>query len=228
MARVILSDAAAIVTRNGVRAGAVRGKWRHTPGVGEAAAMDDTGFLPTRHRLDVEAYYRMAEAGILGPDDRVELIGGEIIDMAPIGQDHAATVNALTRAIVLACGGRAIVSVRNSVRLDRFNAPQPDVALLRPRADFYRTGAPPGPADVLLAIEVADSTLRHDRMVKLPLYARSGIVEVWLVDLRQRVLEAHRAPGPEGYTAVAAYQPGETVTLTGDAEIAVALRRVFD
>ena len=131
--------------------------------------MDDTDLVLTRHRLNVDDYHRMAEAGILGEQDRVELIDGDLIDMAPIGQDHIASVNGLAHALFLACGDRAIVSIQNPARLDRFSEPQPDAALFRPRADHYRTGAPPGPADVLLLVEVADSSLRYDRAVKLPL-----------------------------------------------------------
>ena len=140
--------------------------------------MDDADLVPTRHRLTVDDYYRMAEAGILGEDDRVELIDGELIDMASVGPDHIATVNGLTSVLVMACRDRAIVSVQNLARLDRFSEPQPDVTLFRPRADNYRTGARPGPADVLLLVEVADSSLRYDRAVKLPLYARAGIGEM--------------------------------------------------
>ena len=190
--------------------------------------MDDTGLAPARHRLDVDDYHRMGEAGILHEDDRVELIDGELIDMAPIGQDHAATVNGLNRILVMAFGERAIVSVQNPVRLNRFSEPQPDFAVFRPRADDYRTGEPPGPSDTLLVVEVADSSLRYDRTVKLPLYARAGIPEVWIIDLKRRVLEAHRQPGPDGYAAMQTHGPGDTVTPALAPEIAVALRRVFD
>lgn len=189
--------------------------------------MDDPDLVLTRHRLNVDDYHRMAEVGILGEDDRVELIGGELIDMAPIGQDHAATVNGLTRTLVIAFGERAIVSVQNSVRLNRFNEPQPDVTIFRPRADDYRTGAPPGPADVLLLIEVADSTLRYDRIVKLPLYAQAGIPEVWIVDLRRRVVDVHRAPSGDAYAVVETYGPDDIVTLSQAPDIAVGLRRVM-
>ena len=190
--------------------------------------MDHTDLGVTRHRLNVDEYHRMAEAGILGENDRVELIDGALIDMATIGQDHAATVNGLTRVLVMACGDRAIVSVRNSVRLNRFNEPQPDVTLFRPRADNYRTGAFPGLADVLLlVVEVADSTLRYDRTVKLPLYARAGIAEVWIVDLHRRVVDVHRAPVGDGYTTVETFGPEDTVTLALAPEIAVKLRDVF-
>ena len=189
--------------------------------------MDDTRIVPARHKLNVDDYHRMAEAGILGEDDRVELIDGELIDMAPIGQDHAATVNGLAHALLFACGERAIVSVQNPLRLDRLNEPQPDVAIFRPRPDFYRTGPLPGPADVLLVVEVADTTLRYDRTVKLPRYARAGIAEVWVVDLRRRVVDVHRMPAGDGYATVDPHGPDDTVALALAPEIAVALRRVF-
>jgi len=189
--------------------------------------MDDTDLLLTRHKLNVDEYYRMAETGILDEDDRVELIDGELIDMAPIGQDHAATVNRLNRALVMAFGEQAIVSVQNPVRLNRFNEPQPDFAVFRPRADFYATGERPGPSDTLLVIEVADSSLRYDRTVKLPLYARAGIAEVWIVDLRRRVVDVHRTPAGDEYTTSDTHGADDTVTLNLAPEISVALRRVF-
>ncbi len=189
--------------------------------------MDDAELMLTRDKLSADDYHRMAEAGILGEDDRVELIDGELIDMAPIGQDCAATVNGLNRALFMACGDRAIVSVQNSVRLNRFNEPQPDVTLLRPRADNYRTAAPPGPTDILLLVEVADSTPRYDRAVKLSLHARAGIGEVWIVDLRRRVVDVHRTPAGDAYAMVETHGPGAWVTLILAPEIAVDLRYVF-
>ena len=189
--------------------------------------MDNTDLAPARHRLDVDDYHRMGEAGILHEDDRVELIDGELIDMAPIGQDHAATVNRLNRALVMAFAERAIVSVQNPVRLNRFNEPQPDFAVFRPRADFYGTGERPGPEDTLLAIEVSDSSLRYDRAVKLPLYARAGIPEVWIVDLRRRVVDVHRTPAGDGYATAGTNGADDTVTLALAPDIAVDLRRVF-
>ena len=156
--------------------------------------------LLQRHRLDVADYYRMAEAGILGEDDRCELIDGEIIDMAPIGSEHSAIVKRLNRLFELVVHHQAIVSVQDPIRLNRQNEPQPDIALLHYREDFYRD-AHPGPEDVLLIIEVADSSARYDREIKLPLYARHGIPEVWIVDLRQRRLDIHRQPDGAAYRA---------------------------
>ena len=189
--------------------------------------MDDITILPARHKLDVDEYHRMAEAGIFAPDARIELIEGELIDMAPIGQGHAATVSGLTQALVMACAGRAIVWPQNPVRLDRASEPQPDLAVLRHRADFYATGERPGPADVLLLIEVADSSLRFDRTVKLPLYARRGIAELWIVDLKRRVLEAYRGPVGEAYRETTAHQPGEHLALALAPEIVVRLDLMF-
>ena len=189
--------------------------------------MDDAALAPTRRKLDVDVYHRMAEAGILGEDDMVELVDGELIDMAPIGQGHAATVCGLTEALVTACLGRAIVSPQNPVRLDQWNEPQPDLAVLRRRTDFYATGERPGPADVLLLIEVADSSLQFDRTVKLPLYARAGIAELWIVDMKRRVLEAYRNPAGDGYRETAAHQPGGQLALLMAPEIVVRLDLMF-
>lgn len=138
---------------------------------------------PRRHRITVDEYHRMAEVGLLAPDARVELIEGEIIDMAPIGKDHTSVVDQLNRLFVRAVGDEAIVRVQGSVRLDRMSEPEPDLVLLRPRDDFYRSEFATG-ADMLLVIEVSDSTLRYDRDIKVPLYARHGVPEAWIVDLQ--------------------------------------------
>ncbi len=177
--------------------------------------MEDAGGLLhhpwiVRWKLDVHEYHRMGEAGILTDDDRVELIEGELVQISPIVSGHSGTVNALTRLLVLAAGNRAMVSVQNPVRLDVHNEPQPDFALLRPRADDYRSELP-APADVLLLIEVADSSLRFDRLVKLPLYARHRIPEVWIVDLPAGAVEVCRGPTPEGYARVVREGRGASV-----------------
>lgn len=189
--------------------------------------MNDIAALPARHRLDVHAYHRMGEAGIFAPEDRVELIDGDLIDMAPISQGHAAIVNGLTEALVLACAGRAIVSTQNPIRLDLSSEPQPDLAVLRRRPDFYATGTPPGPADTLLLIEVANTSLRFDRIVKLPLYARAGIPEVWIVDLNRRVIEAFRTPEAGTYRNTATHRPGDHVCLSLVPDIIVPLILAF-
>lgn len=170
-------------------------------------ANDDLGLFK-RHRITAEQYHLMAQAGVLAPDARVELIEGEVIDMAPIGTRHWVTVNRLTRALIQAVGDRAIVAPQNSMRLNPYSEPEPDLALYKPRADEYAT-ALPGPADTLLIIEVSDSSLRYDREIKAPLYARDGIAELWIVDLEAKVLRIYRNPLGGRYTdETATSRPG--------------------
>ena len=155
----------------------------------------------TRRRFTVEEYYRMGEAGILSGDDRVELIEGEIVMMTPIGPPHAAAVHRLTRLWITRLGDRAIVLVQNPIRLALDSELQPDLALLRPRPDFYGKSHPQ-PPDTFLLIEVADTTAESDRRVKVPLYARAGIRETWLLDLSADCVEVYRRPTPDGYQDV--------------------------
>ena len=155
-------------------------------------------WLP-RHRITVDEYYRMAEVGLLAEDARVELIEGEIIDMAPIGSRHGAAVDRLARLLHRAVGDQAVVRVQGPVRLSRSSEPQPDLALLKPREDFYASGHPAGP-DTLLIIEVSDATFRYDSTVKLPLYARHGVPEVWIVDLKGQRLHLFRSPADDRFT----------------------------
>jgi Uma2 family endonuclease len=164
----------------------------------------------TRRRFTVSEYDRMAEAGILTEDDRVELIDGDIVEMAPIGQRHAGMVNRTTNLFVRSFADDAITAVQNPVRLGEHSEPQPDVALLRHRPDFYAS-AHPTPADVLLLVEVAETSVASDRQVKIPLYARSGIPEVWLVDLDQGTITVYREPSASGYGTVFTVRRGETL-----------------
>lgn len=151
-------------------------------------------------RFTVDEYLRMAQAGILGEDDRVELLDGRIVEMTPIGERHAACVRRLVNLLAERARGRAIVDAQNSVHLDRWSLPQPDIALLRPRPDFYTRH--PESGDILLVVEVSDTSLRYDRELKFPAYARCEIREAWLVDLEGERIEVHREPGPERYGAV--------------------------
>jgi Uma2 family endonuclease len=141
-------------------------------------------------RFNVTEYYQMAEVGILKPDDRVELIAGEIIKMSPIGSPHAACVSRLTRLLHNTIANEAIVSTQNPVRLDNFSEPVPDIALLKTRKDYY-AARHPLPADVHLVIEVADTSLLKDRNVKVPLYASAGISEIWLVNIPKEIIEVY-------------------------------------
>jgi len=163
-----------------------------------------------RHRFTVADYYRMADAGILGEDDRVELIEGEIVEMPPIGSPHAGTVDQLLDLCTRAAGSRAIVRVQGPVRLSDLSEAVPDLMLLRPRRDFYRRSHP-GTADVVLLVEVADTSVAFDRTVKLRLYARAGIREYWIVDLPEGVVEVHRSPAGDAYHDRQEFRPGDRV-----------------
>jgi Uma2 family endonuclease len=154
---------------------------------------------PKRHPITVREYLRMGETGVLDPDARIELIEGELFDMPPIGPPHSSRVNRLIRLFSQAVGDAAIVSAQNPLVLGDLSAPQPDVALLRWREDFYEE-AHPGPEDILVLVEVADSTLAHDRDRKLPLYARFAVPEVWLVDVAGSHLDVYRKPEEGAYT----------------------------
>lgn len=164
---------------------------------------------PVPYRWTVEEYHRLGEADVLPPGKRVELLDGEIVEMAAIGSPHQAVVDRLTRFFVTALGDRAIVRVQGPVTIDAYSEPEPDLALLVNRPDFY-AGGHPGPDDTLLVVEVSHTTGRFDRLRKVPLYAADGIVEVWLVDIPGDIVEVYRQPGPVGYA-------GHRVARRGDA-----------
>ena len=175
---------------------------------------------PARHLISVEAFHRMGETGILGPADRVELIDGEIIDRSPIGALHAAIVDLLARHFGRSAQASVFIRCQNPLRLDGLSEPEPDIAILKPRADFYTTGHP-GPADALLVIEVADSSLAYDLGIKVPLYARHGIPEVWVIDATTRQTRVFREPvgrggagqpTGSGYTHEASLAPHELLS----------------
>lgn len=179
---------------------------------------------PLKRLFTRDEYYAMAEAGILKPEDRVELIEGEIYRMAPIGNPHAGCVNRLVRAFSTLIGeSRIILSPQNPLHLNDISEPQPDITLLRPREDFYSEGHPQ-PTDVLLLVEVASSSIGFDRHTKVPLYALNGITEVWLVDLKSHSLEVYRDPARDGYRTVQRLQRGDRIAPQAfpDFEIEVA------
>jgi Uma2 family endonuclease len=153
---------------------------------------------PQTHRITVDEYHRMAEVGLLAPDARVELIEGVIIDMAPIGSAHGRCVDHLNERLVLAVHGRAIVRTQGAVELSRFSEVEPDIALLRFQREGYGEANPLGP-DVLLVIEVADSSVEYDFGTKLELYARYRVSEVWILNLRTKVLHFFRSRSDLGY-----------------------------
>lgn len=161
-----------------------------------------------RRSFTVDEYHRMAQAGIFSEDDRVELLKGEIVTMAPIGSRHQACVDRLTGLLSLQVARRAIVRVQGPVRLDEHSEPQPDVALLKNQAAYYAQ-AHPRPDDVLLVIEVAETSAEADRDIKVPLYARAGIPEVWLVDLSGECIEVFQKASPQGYQEVRRVRRGD-------------------
>ena len=151
-----------------------------------------------RRLLTLDEYHTMGVVGVLKEDDRIELIEGELIEMAPIGSRHMAKVNWLVRLLSLCVGDQAILSVQNPIALPPHNEPQPDFTLLKPRADYYE-GKLPGAEDILLVIEVSDTTLVYDRDSTMPIYARHGIVEAWLVDVQAQTVSIYLEPGKNGY-----------------------------
>lgn len=163
-----------------------------------------------RRRFTWEEYHRMGEAGVLRPKERVELIEGEIIVMTPIGPRHSACVAELTRRLVPAIGDRALLWPQNPVRLPRDTEPEPDIVLLRPRADRYAADSARA-EDVLLLIEVADTSYRYDSRVKLPLYARARVAETWIVDLMHDVVEVYRDPSASNYAVSTRVERGGIV-----------------
>lgn len=167
-----------------------------------------------RRSFTVDEYDRMVQAGIFKEDDRIELIAGEIVQMAPIGSRHAACVKRLNQLFSQRVGSRALVSVQDPLRLEMHSEPQPDLALIRPRPDYYALGHP-GPGDTLLVIEVAESSGEPDRQVKIPLYARAGVPEVWLVDLATDMVEVYRRPAPQGYQETQRLRRGQRVATQG-------------
>lgn len=178
-----------------------------------------------RRLLTVDEYHRMGEAGILTADDRVELIEGELVAMAPIGSERAAATNMLNRLLVLAVGDRGIVAVGNPVRLNRHSEPQPDFSVLRPRDDYRKTL--PRPEDTMLAVEVANTSLDYDRKVKLALYARSGIPEVWIVNLAAAVVEVYRSPVADSYGAVTRAVGSDLLTIEAIPGVVIPVSGIF-
>lgn len=164
-----------------------------------------------RHLISVERYDQMIAAGVLHEDERLELLGGEIIEMSPVGIPHAACVNRLNTLFNRYLLEEVIVSVQNPIHLDGLSEPEPDVVLLQPRSDFY-AGGHPEPEDIMLLVEVADTSIEYDRVQKLPRYAQAGIVEVWIVDLNKKRIEVYRQPSPQGYQQTTIVKGKETIS----------------
>ncbi len=180
--------------------------------------------IPVRHRFTVEEYHKIGEAQVL--QDRTELIAGEILEMSPIGLLHAACVSYLSRFFLLRLPSIADVRSQNPIVLDNLSEPQPDLAIVNYRDDFYKVGHPT-PKDIFLLIEVSDTTLKFDREVKIPLYAASGIPEVWILNLLDRVIEVYRHPESQEYQTVQQYHQGETLSICALEGVTVSANEIF-
>jgi Uma2 family endonuclease len=163
---------------------------------------------PTKHRFNVNEYYRMGETGVLPPDARVELLDGEIIDMSPIGPFHSGVTKRLNKIFSSAANNRWVTVIADPLHLDEYSEPQPDIMLVKPTEDSYINGHPQS-SDVYLLIEVADTSLMRDLNEKLPAYGRSGIAEVWIVNLNDETIEVYRQPNFTGYGSKTVLSAGE-------------------
>ena len=176
------------------------------------------------HRWSVEEYHQMALSGLLDETDRVELIEGELIDMAPIGSKHAFRVDSVARALQLAAGKAFLIRVQNPVLLGERSEPQPDIAVV---TDKNYAEAHPGAEDVLLIVEVSDTTVAYDRDVKLSLYARHGIPEVWLLDVNAGELTVYREPAEGQYRLIRKPTAAEAVSPVLVPGVAISLAQVL-
>jgi Uma2 family endonuclease len=173
-----------------------------------------------------DQYEKMIEAGILEEGDNVELLRGEIVRMAPIGLRHAGCVARLVAIFTARLGPSVIVWPQNPIRLMDDTEPEPDVALLKPSANFY-SKTRPGPQDILLLVEVADSSLEKDQMMKVPLYAQAGIEILWIVNLIEDVVEVYSTPVAGTYTELRRASRGETLSLPFAERITIAVDEIL-
>lgn len=173
----------------------------------------------TRHSFTVEEFHKMGEAGIFSEDDRVELVEGEVVEMSPVGRRHVWAINALTNLLVGWSAGRYVVSVQNPVVLGEYGEYQPDLAILENPGTSARL---PTAEDVLLLTEVADTSTRYDRETKLPLYARSEIPEVWLVNFGEEAVEVHSSSGQRGYDSYSRVHRGGELRSATIGELAIS------
>lgn len=179
-----------------------------------------------RKRFTVEQYHQMIESRILTEDDRVELIQGEILQMSPVGRRHAACVDRLVEFLILQLASQAIVRVQSPIQLNDNSEPQPDLALLRRRTDFYQQGHPT-PIDIFLIIEVSDSTIDYDREVKVPVYAQNGILEVWLIDLNTQSIEVYRESSGTDYRSKQSFSRGQVLSPLSFPDLTLTVAQIF-
>lgn len=179
-----------------------------------------------KRRFTVEDYHKMAEIGVFKPNEKNELINGEIILMSPIGKRHAACVSRVSELFFSRLATVASVRVQNPITLDDFSEPQPDISLVKRRSDFYQERHPQ-PADIFLLVEVADTTIDFDLSVKIPQYCQSGIEEVWLVDLNQNCIRVYRTPTPNGYQLIQLFTAEQTLTLGAFPEVKINIKEIL-
>jgi Uma2 family endonuclease len=178
------------------------------------------------HRFNVEEYHRLIENNILHEDDRVELIEGRIIDMTPIGSKHAACVSRLNEILSEKLQKRAIINIQNPICLTAYTEPEPDIAIIKRRPDFYAEQLPQ-PEDVLLIIEVSDSSLDYDCETKIPLYAKSNIPEVWLVNLIENNVAIYSGPSSEGYNVITKHRHNQILSPKSFHDITLTVSEIF-
>ena len=171
-----------------------------------------TAFLEKR-LLSVKEYHKMGEVGILAPDDRLELINGEIIKMSPLNSKHTSHVKRITALFYRLLDGQVTISIQDPVELNDYSEPEPDIAVLKFREDFYAEKHPL-PVDVILLVEVADSTVVTDKKVKMPLYAKSGIPELWIVNLQENVIEVYKDNEGGVFKTQKSFKKGDTLPLS--------------
>jgi Uma2 family endonuclease len=180
----------------------------------------------TPRRFTAVEYYQMIDAGVFTEDERLELIDGEIVEMSPIGDPHSACVRRLIKLLSQLCSERAIVDAQDPIIAGPAYVPQPDLTLLHPRADFYSSGTPT-PAECFLVIEVGDTTVEFDRQIKMPRYARGGVVELWLIDLQREVVVVYRDPVGDAYQHVQVFHRGEGIALDVAAGALVSVQSIL-
>ncbi|MBY5958907.1 Uma2 family endonuclease [Membranicola marinus] len=167
--------------------------------------------LVTKRLINTEEYYKMGETGVFRPDEKIELINGEIINMAPIGSNHAAIVRQLSSILARSFTDEIIISSQQPIHIDQWNEPEPDIALLKLSKDNYFE-AHPGPSDVLMIVEVSDSSHDYDSKVKLPLYASAVIPVYWIINLNRKCIEVYEEPVDDLYQKRMLYIPGHQIS----------------
>ncbi len=181
---------------------------------------------PSKHLTNIHEWHRMGEAGVFSENNHIELIDGEILEMAPIGFNHAGHLNRLTSVFSFLLADNAVLSVQNPLQLSHFSEPQPDFMLLKPEANFY-SSRHPNADDVLLLIEVSDSTLAFDQNQKLQLYARHNIPEYWILNLIDNCLEVYRQPHSESYEQKTTLRTGDNLTLSQLNDISISVSAIL-